>query len=208
MSASSLFDSAESWRGPAWIESGAHWVRSHATQVLVAGIALQMAVLAAMIVIHAMPLAFGERIWLRVRPIDPRDMFRGDFVVLGYDFSRVPASSIQGLPAVPPWRASPYSSDAWQEDRTVYVTLVPDHDGRHYRMDHVSVERPAAGKFIKGRLSRTWFSGADLSVRCGIEAFYVQEGRGKQLEQLRNTNQLSAEIALAPWGQATLCDVK
>lgn len=48
------------------------------------------------------------------------------------------------------------------------------------------------------RFARTW-GGNDL--RFGIEAWYVQEGTGKQIERLRNAGQLSAETAMTPWGQ-------
>jgi uncharacterized membrane-anchored protein len=188
---------------PGCVNRIADWIRAHSRQVLVAAVFFQLLVLAAMIALHAAPLVFGERILLRVRPVDPRDMFRGDFVVLSYDFSRLQAG-MAGLPVRPSWQR-PAADDAWLEDRTVYVSLEPDADGKHYVGAGVSFERPTKGRYLKGKVARSW-DGNDLHF--GIEAFYVEEGHGKSLEQLRNASQLSAEIALTSWGQGTLCSLK
>lgn len=54
-----------------------------------------LAVLSVMLVLHAWPLWTGETLHLLVpRPVDPRDPFRGEFVILGYEFS-----SFSPLPA-------------------------------------------------------------------------------------------------------------
>ena len=164
---------------------------------------MQLGVLSSMIAIHATPLVFGDRILLHVQPVDPRDLFRGDFVILRYDFSRLPPGGIQGLSIPPRWKTS--SPDSWLEDRTVYVSLEPEPDGKHYRGGEISVHRPSTGRYLKGRFARS-SDGNDL--RFGIEAYYVQEGHGLALEQQRNASQLSAEIAVTPWGQAALCGLK
>jgi uncharacterized membrane-anchored protein len=197
-------DPVETYVAPAWFERLAQLIKTHSRAVLVAGVAFQVLVLASMIVIHAAPLVVGERILLRVQPVDPRDLFRGDYVILAYDFSRVPPTGIRGAPSPPSWRRG-YSGDSWLEDRAVYVSLEPDDDGVHYRAGDVSVDRPKSGRYLEGRVAHSW---GGNQLQFGIEAFYVQEGSGKVLEKLRNANQLTAEIALAPWGQATLCALK
>ena len=195
-------DPSKPFVGPAWVDKIARWIKGHPRQLLLAGVVLQLLVLSSMIVLHAAPLVFGDRILLRVHPVDPRDIFRGDFVVLSYDFSRVPPGGIAGLPDPPDWRGGSRQSDSWLEDRTVFASLEPEPDGNHYRAGAISVHRPRAGRYLKGKFSRAGF-GNDLHF--GIEDYYVQEGQGQELEDLRNTNQLSAEIALTSWGQATLC---
>jgi len=197
------YDTLHRFAGPAWFGRLADWIRRHRRGLLAAGVFFQLAILAAMIVIHATPFIFGDRILLNVLPVDPRDMFRGDYVVLTYDFSRLPPGGIQGLSIPSRWQSR--SQDSWLEDRTVYVSLVPEPDGKHYRGGEVSVHRPTTGRYLKGRFARS-SDGNDL--RFGIEAFYVEEGQGLALERLRNTSQLTAEIALTPWGQAALCGVK
>jgi len=51
--------------------------------------ALCLTVLIWMLVSHAWPVWTGETIYLRARPVDPRDLFRGDYVVLAYDIDRL-----------------------------------------------------------------------------------------------------------------------
>jgi uncharacterized membrane-anchored protein len=49
-----------------------------------------MTILAGMLVSHAYPLWVGQEIVLRVvQPIDPRDLFRGDYVILSYRISQL-----------------------------------------------------------------------------------------------------------------------
>jgi uncharacterized membrane-anchored protein len=194
-------DSLEPLRAPRWFCRPADWVKTHTRLVLGAGVLFQLLVLASMIALHSAPLVFGQRIWLRVRPVDPRDIFRGDYVILSYDFSRMP---VNGAPTRPTWQPAG-SAESWLEDRNIYVSLVPDADGIHYVASEVSFERPRSGRYIKGKYG----SSVDGNMlHFGIEAFYVEEGHGKALENLRNANQLSAEIALTSWGQATLCALK
>ena len=201
----SSIDPSEPFVGPVWIDITARWIRQHPRGMVLAGVVLQLIVLSSMIVIYSAPLVFGERILLRVRPVDPRDIFRGDYVILSYDFSRVPPSGIVGLPAPPAWRPGMRQSDSWLEDRAVFTSLELDPDGKHYRAGEISVSRPTSGRYLKGKFSRSGFAN---ELHFGIEAYYVQEGQGRALERLRNSNQLSAEIALTPWGQATLCALK
>ena len=182
----------------------AAWV-GHRFAILTAGAALQIGALAAMIVLHAVPFVFGERILLHVRPVDPRDMFRGDFVILSYDFSSVPDGGIEGAPRTADPHVAHRYFDEELIDRAIYVELSPEPDGKHYRAGKISLDRPVQGKFIRGKYA------GDSSVnrlQFGIEAFYVQEGKGLALEQARNKGQLSAEIALTRWGQAKLCGLK
>src|SRR5258708_2650618 len=79
------------------IDRLADFVKSHQQPILFAGVCLQALVLIAMIAIHAAPYLVGERIVLKVVPIDPRDVFRGDYVILGYEINRLPAAGIPGI---------------------------------------------------------------------------------------------------------------
>jgi uncharacterized membrane-anchored protein len=63
-----------------------------------------------------------------------------------------------------------------------------------------SIHQPQEGTYLRGRYTGDYRQ----PVQFGIEAYYVQEGQGLELERLQRANQLSAEIAVAPWGQAKL----
>ena len=54
---------------------------------LLAALTLQVAILAGVFVNGFYPLWLGKEIRLETRPVDPRDLFRGNYARLGYDFS-------------------------------------------------------------------------------------------------------------------------
>jgi GDYXXLXY motif protein len=160
-------------------------------KLVIGVVAAQLLFLTSMIVIDALPLVLGERVKLRVVPIDPRDLFRGDYVVLDYDFNRIEPGKVQGL--------SPSRDYHWLYNevvgRDVYVPLTPQGD--HHEAGGASIHPPAAGPFLHGHMVTPY------RLECGIEAFYVQEGEGHRLENLIRQRRVLAEVAV--WhGQAKL----
>src|SRR4051812_47061229 len=107
--------------GPAWLERACDWLKGRERQVLYAAAAFHVLVRLLMIVIHALPLWVGETILLKVEPLDPRDLFRGDFVILNYEINRIGPNGVEGL------FEDRYGAG---EDRPVYVTLVKAADGK------------------------------------------------------------------------------
>lgn len=174
--------------GIEWLQSGLDWLSRRKKFILTAGLIFQIAVLITMIVKPATTIISGDTLLLRVVPVDPRDLFRGDYVILSYEFSRIPPTGVSGLAA----------TATEQQGQIVYVTLVPEADGRHWRADQFSSEPPASGKFLRGRIT-TWGR-----VEYGIESFFVQEGTGLQYEEAARSGTLSAEVAVDDSGQAVL----
>ena len=74
---------------------------------------LQAALLGWMIADRALLLARGTEIRLTAVPVDPRDLFRGDYVVLSYPISRLRADRLEG-------------ADEFSVGQTVYVS--PRHE--------------------------------------------------------------------------------
>ena len=153
--------------------------------VLVA-VAAQFIVLCGMILMQMIPHLSGTTVWLKVVPVDPRDMFRGDYVILSYAMSR--SSNAAG------W----ISRDDVPPGTAVYVTLVPDEDGIHHRADQYLPAPPPSGLYIKGT-RQAW-----NRIEYGIESFYVQAGTGLDYEAAARTGTLSAEVAIGGDGQAGL----
>ena len=58
----------------------------------------QTGVLASMVVDRTLLLKTGREIILPIVPVDPRDLFRGEYVRLGYDINTVPAMLLVGPP--------------------------------------------------------------------------------------------------------------
>lgn len=169
------------------------WLKGRERGILLVGVALQVVVLLGMILHHAMPLLFGESVLLRVVPVDPRDLLRGDYVILTYEFSRVPPEGIQGLGR----DHYGHKGNQWR-GRTVYVSLAVEPDGKHYRAEKFSIHRPTGGIYLRGKTAG-W-----NRIEFGIESYYVQEGTGRKYEEAVRNKKLSAEVAVGSNGQARL----
>jgi len=137
----------------------------------------------------------GKIIYLRTAPIDPRDLFRGDYVRLNYEISRISAGSL------------PERSTAQMiKGEKFYVSLKQASNGL-YELEHVSKEKPAAGVFLVGRSPyayRYGRLGPPLMLNYGIEAYFVQQGKGRDMEKRlgnRNEIQIPLEMQIAVDGR-------
>src|SRR6185295_11947567 len=73
-----------------WLGRIMAWIVSHEKAGLALGAVLQLGVLGSMVAMRLSILATGEIHYVRVQPVDPRDLMRGDYVILSYEFSRIP----------------------------------------------------------------------------------------------------------------------
>jgi uncharacterized membrane-anchored protein len=167
------------------------WLKTRERKVLLVTVAAQLLVLVGMIALRAIPLLIGQTVLVRVQPVDPRDLFRGDYVTLSYAFSANPREGIEGL-------SVDESRNGKWKGRTVYVPLVPDSDRVHWRGAKVTVVKPPVGPFLRGQVSPYG------RLVFGIESYYVKEGTGHDFEQAIRQRQLSAELAVTSGGQAAL----
>jgi uncharacterized membrane-anchored protein len=172
--------------------------------LLIIAIAFQVLVLVFIAGKREFIAATGTVAYLRTAPIDPRDLFRGDFVRLRYEASIVPLA-----------RASTDIAESMKKrtyGATVYARLVLDEGGLAEVTD-LSTIKPASGHFLKGRLSPPWQFGRAVpytaAVAYGIEAYYVQEGSGLEIEKQQGTRDtiqtpLEMEVAIGADGTAVI----
>lgn len=191
--------------------------RSFAVRVGICG-AFCLAVLVTMLVRHAWPLWTGDTIYLTVRPIDPRDLFRGDYVTLSYDLTVLHVSpSDVGDTAVKPVGAWWDRLQGVRRPPTeLYVQLrgqAGTTPGAPQTYVPVSIsDRPEPDAVnLRGRVVSFW-SEAQASYRFtmdyGIGAFYLQQGTGKPIEQaIRAGSPVFAEIAVTRSGRARVRDL-
>jgi uncharacterized membrane-anchored protein/uncharacterized membrane protein len=170
---------------PAWAATMLDWVHARTRTILYTAVGFQLMFLVGMIAIESAPLMFGKTIRLRVRPVDPRDFFRGDYVILNYEINNMTLANRPDSMGAP-----------------VYVRIEPDPDGEHWRGVSASYNRPTTGDYLVGRHAPSRWGSNNLSF--GIEAYYVQEGQGLAWEEAARRGNLTAEIAVAPWGKAKL----
>ena len=179
--------------------AGVAWFLARWRLALLAFVAFaQAGVLVYMVADRESLLANGRVIDLRVMPVDPRDFFRGDFVTLSYDISRVPRTLIEG--------------DLRRGDQ-VYVRLAqqngawkPVAAGRSY----AQAGHAGEGEIIlKARVSypasiMPVFGTGMMSLSYGIEKFFVPEGAGRDIEQSVRTKEVAAHVAVGADGTAAL----
>lgn len=117
------------------------WISANQKSIIIGAIAFQMIVLTSMILRSARPLVTGDTILLRVIPVDPRDIFRGDYVILSYYFTNQTPTGVAPL-------------DESMVGREVFASLVPEEDGKHWRTESVSWTRPQSGSYLRGTVDQ------------------------------------------------------
>ena len=151
-------------------------------QAVIAGaVVFQVAVLLILIGWRLMALAAGETVLLQVIPIDPRDLMRGEYVILNYEFSRLPSDPLPGLPEEPQERRG----------RAVFVPLRLAADGRHHTGGEFLAERPEAGLYLEGQIV------GRNRIQFGIDSYFVEEGQGKRYEDAIRQGTVSARVSIS-----------
>jgi uncharacterized membrane-anchored protein len=158
--------------------------------------ALQTAVLGWMVYDRLSLLRYGREIVVEVVPVDPRDLFRGDYVIFGYPFSQtgdipVPASTRQGDAIYVTLK--PKGGDAWEivkADAAYPDTTEPENVVLRGLTNYVSQRDAPAGP--------------TASLRYGIESYFVPEGTGRKLEELVRDKKIAAVIAVGKTGEAAI----
>ena len=161
-------------------------------------IMLQCVLLVLMVADRMQILREGREVTLQTQPVDPRDLLRGDYVVLRYDISEVPAGALAGQPAA-------------ERYPVVFVKLAPDAGGLYQAVSVHAAPVPvnAPEILIRGRV--TYSCGSDsrifcdsLTIKYGLESYFVPEGEGRKLEQARNARKLRIVAAVLPSGRAAI----
>ncbi|MHB2264719.1 GDYXXLXY domain-containing protein [Aliihoeflea sp. PC F10.4] len=153
---------------------------------------LQIAFIGWMIAGRAAILRDGTDVTMVVEPIDPRDLLRGDYVVLSY-----PVSALRGDLAPKGARAGD----------TIYVRVAPAEDGT-FRPIAARMGSPPEAALQEGEVD---IRGAVRSsifgmVRSdfGIERFYVPEGEGRGIEGNMRQDRFEVVVAVAADGSAQI----
>ncbi len=160
--------------------------------------AAQTAVLAWMVIDRTLLLKTGREIVLPVRPVDPRDLFRGEYVRLGYDISSVPLRLVEG--------PRPVGNSAF------YVTI-EEKDDKTWEPVRITAAKPdRLGPKQLVLKARAYYRfplidngpAAAVSARYGIESYFVPEGEGPRLENLARDKKLAVLVAVDKAGNAAL----
>ena len=160
-------------------------------------VALQALVLAYMAGEREYIVRFGEVVFLRTAPIDPRDVFRGDFVRLDYELSRVNASLLRGT----------LGEASHRKGQKVYAVLESGASDLSH-LDYLTDVQPQSGVFMRGRIRYGGIADT-VYAKYGIEQMFVEQGSGIDIEKRRGNRQtlqipMEVEVALSNSGTAVL----
>lgn len=129
----------------------------------------------------------GQVVTLKTQPVDPFDLFRGEYANLSYDVGKAP-STLESAPG-----------------RSVY-TLLSRQKGNDgvWTANNYSFKPIVAGPgqvVMVGKMSYGWEgnNNGGARVRYGIERLYMKEGTSRQLE--RRGGKLDVEVVIAASGQ-------
>lgn len=175
---------------------------------------LQLIILASLIGMKQWTIRTGDHILLKATPVDPRELFRGDYVALGYDISRIPRRLWDG--------------EGFRKGDAVSVTL--SRTGRFWEVESVRKSPPEQGTlFLKGRVVKVttepqsnWdvlsTPTADLAkgksdttkqklkemeVVYGIESYFLPTRRAREMEENPDAV-FVAEVVVDKSGRAVL----
>jgi uncharacterized membrane-anchored protein len=126
-------------------------------------------------------IATGKEVVLQTAPVDPTDIFRGEYVQLRYQISTL--SNIPGIPTL-------------ESGDKVYVHL--EQDGEVWKATEVSrTKNDNWDVFIAGEVEGNFIN--QVSVLYGIEAYFVPEGKGQEIQSAKD---IKVRAAINGSGQA------
>ena len=139
-------------------------------------VAVQVVLMLAGLVSPLLVKATGTTAYLETRPVDPRALFRGDYVILTYAVGE----GILG------------AEDARQADekgKPLYVTITTDRPARFVKVD---LERPELQEGQACLIGRVRRSGGQASVDFPqVAQYFVAEGEGREIESQLGEDRLA-----------------
>lgn len=151
-------------------------------------LALQCAWIGYTVATQEHALATGKVILLETQRVDPRDLLRGDYLILNYKISTVPGKLF-----------SPPVKNDLAPGTKIYVALVPGANGFY------TITRASTNEFVPspdevllaGKSDNPWWNATNaVHVIYGIENYYVAENTGNPVGKL--TVQVAAPASGRP----------
>ena len=154
---------------------------------------LQFTVVFIMILNKERVLMTGKRVVFRVIPVDPRSLFRGDYVILNYSFSGLTRSLVSNAKTL-----------QFKHRETVFVKLKKTAG----KWEAMSISKSpfldltSQQIMLKGNINS--IGTAMVGVVYGIESFFVPEGRGRKLESDLLQNRVTVAVSVDKVGAAVI----
>jgi uncharacterized membrane-anchored protein len=150
----------------------------------------QTVALGAMIFQRAMALQSGREIVVQSGFVDPRDLFRGHYVLLNIVVGDLNRDHIS-------------VDRPFERDEPVYVRLAADPESGFWRASALAHELPAdsTDAYLRGKILYVP-EAADESYRIGFpfDRYFADRERAKELEKLRQDQRLGVVLVLGDDG--------
>ena len=152
---------------------------------LLAVVCAQLAVPLGMAGLAEADLAFGNEIKLRAEPVDPLDIFRGNYVVLRYDISRLQVI------------------DDFSKGERICAALFQSAPGV-YGARWAYTSPPRSEREICGRTRHDVRAGKSVEIEYGIETYFASAERAREIEESIARGQLYVVVDLDDDGSARI----
>lgn len=129
--------------------------------------------------------ASGKLVPLAVVPVDPRDLLRGDYIIINLAITRLPAS----LPG----------ADGLRAGDSVYVELA-GRDGGAAEPVAISQDRAKLGAMAIAGTVRS-ATAEEIRIDYGIDAFFLPEGEGLEIERM-DKDRILLEVSVTEDGRS------
>jgi uncharacterized membrane-anchored protein len=162
-------------------------------------IVLQVIIIFGIIIFKLSVFTSGTEIWLKIIPVDPRDLLRGDYITFQYSISDLDSYYFGG--------------EQVRNGDTVYVVLRKVE--KYWVAQNVQKNKPTGNElFIKGKVERGGlgdqldpfssqnFISSRIHIAYGIEQYFIPEGKGLDFNFW--DREVAAVVAVDDDGNATL----
>lgn len=138
---------------------------------IIIAIAIQTIILLWICIQREIIIHTGDIVYIRTRPVDPRDLFRGDYVRLNYEISNL-STKLASTEEI---------KELYKKEKRAY--LIYSKDSRNVLVpEKVLLSKPNDSPFIRAFTKKNW-NRNNISLRYGIEKYFVQQGKGLVLER-------------------------
>ena len=158
-------------------------------------ISLQICFVLSIPLIKEIRIRRGRTIRVKTVPADPRSIFRGDYIVLNYEFSHLDLNRVK------------HDESYFYEGQRVFVKLTKVGD--NWEATQVSTkpfkEIGPNEVMLVGSINRSeWSSENSINLTYGIESYFVPEGKGKYIEEKISEKRVTVELSIDKKGFASV----
>jgi uncharacterized membrane-anchored protein len=142
----------------------------------------------------------GDEILLQTVPVDPSNLFRGDYVALQYEAEEIPRDLVE--------KDVISEIEAGEYDLTVYV-LLEKKNGIHTPVK-VSHNKPKNGIYLKGKLEYLGSNEDQKSVAhltYSLDKYFLEDNTGLEWEEASSKGEILAKVKVKN-GYAYLVDIQ